>query len=129
MSSNSNIVIFFDGTNICTSKGLKFVFGNYSCDYVNNYLSSNWIPILAKIESGTTLTVYFDSENSEPIVYNNSYNDRYVVIKLPNKIVKKFNVTSYIPNIEKLEFNQTGVFFSAIYIVILLALLFFFWSI
>lgn len=130
----SNVVSFYEGNDICGSKSKNFVTGSYPYDNIKMFFANSWRPKLVKIDAETTLTVYFgpDTRNGaalnrivkdDLVIYNNPYTDRFVVVKLPEKTITGFDVDHYVPSIEHLEVDGSGVFFSATDILIIILLL------
>ena len=108
----NHTVTFFNGSNICNSRYINFNKGNYSIEYLNKYFSN---PVLAKIGPSTKLTLYFNKDmikQNNVMVYNNSYSDRVVVIKLPNKKITSFEVSIFRPMVEKIDYASYGIYFS-----------------
>lgn len=134
----SNIVSFYDGNDICSSNNKNFVSGSYLYDDVKSLFKDSWKPKIVKIDAGTTLSVYFgpDTRNGaalnrivkdDMIIYNNPYRDRFVVVKLPDKIITGFDIDRYTPSIERFEMDSSGVFFSTTDILIIIFLLLLLW--
>ena len=134
----NNSVSFYNGNDICSYDNKNFANGTYTHDTIKVIFNDAWKPKIVKIDANTTLTIYFESITrnrpvlnciikNEMIVYNNPYKDRFVVVKLPNAIITRFDINNYIPSVERFDINQSGVFFSTTDIIIILLLLLISW--
>lgn len=112
----NNSVTFYEGTNICNNKNKSFRIGSYPYEKIKMEFN-NWNPELVKIDAETSLVIYFTScsqnkVKTNMITYNNPYNDRFVVVKLPgnaqnnsqnnvldNKI-QGFDISHYVPSLD-----------------------------
>jgi hypothetical protein len=119
INPTSNVVTFYAGTDICGGNNKNFAIGSYRYDNVNRFSTDTWIPKLVKIDAETTLTLYLGN----PVIYNNPYTDRFVVVKLPDKTITGFDINRYVPSVERSDVNDSGVFFSTIDIFVMILLL------
>jgi hypothetical protein len=133
----STVVSFYDGNNICNSNNKNFVSGAYSHDNIKSFFT-NWVPNIVKINAKTTLTVYFGPKTQngtalnhlakdDMMVYNNPYDDRFVVVQLPDKIIIGFNIKQYSPLITKFTVSSSRIYFSTVDILIIIILLIILW--
>lgn len=106
MASSDIKIVFYDGYDVCSSNSTSFTYG----EYVNNLKNE---PVIARLQPRTTLTI---NDNDK---YSNTYDDRYVVIKLDKKF-KKFAVSKYHPVI--VDLSDTRLI-SVIDLIVLLVLL------
>jgi hypothetical protein len=122
-------VTLYDGLDICSSRQISMDNGPYTNSTLRKVvLSRGFNPVIAKIEPLTTLVLYTgDNMSGLSRVYNNPYDDRYVVVKLDQKNpivsmeVKPFEITK-----EQFTLDETGIFVSTtdlIMIIIAIALI------
>jgi hypothetical protein len=123
-------VSFFNGTDICTSKAIHFEIGEYDYSilsrYVNNGDNGQNRPVMARIENSTSLLVYSQPDlTGEPVVYNNPYNDRYVVVKIPTNLnVLSISVRPYYHTIENFEIGKNSLTLSTLDLFVIIVIIF-----
>lgn len=76
---NNGVVTLYRGLDVCMSDSLSLTKGIYQ-------IGTMWKPVLAKIGPLTKLTIYTDVLQQNSKVYNNTYDDRYVVVKIDDPI-------------------------------------------
>jgi len=124
-------VTLYDGLDICSSRQIGMNNGPYvNATLRKVILNRGFNPVIAKIEPLTTLILYTgDNMSGSSRVYNNPYDDRYVVVKIDQKNpivsmeVKPFEIIK-----EQFTLEETGIFISTtdlIMIVIAIALVLF----
>jgi len=111
LGGSINAVTFYDKMNICTGASLSFSVGTYSYDNVK-MMFGELKPVMVKIDPNTSLKVYYSYDSfdsaihnreigNDVMVYNNPYNDRFVVVKLPGldiisgKIITGIDISIY----------------------------------
>ena len=140
MNLIANVVTFYDGNDICRSDNCSFAQGTYLYNNVMRIFAQNQKfrkPKIVKIEAYTSLSVYYGPSTQEGtrlcsikddvIIYNNPYKDRFVVVKLPDKTITRFDVNPYTPSIERMDVGCDGIFFSTTDILIILLLVLMLW--
>ena len=96
------VVTFCFGNDLCTGKTKDFSTGKHDYPEVKNAFVFE--PVVAKLNPRTTLRLYSEEKFSgEGRVYNNSYDDRFVVIRLPPFKIKSFTIDPYRDNEEHYE--------------------------
>lgn len=111
MSQLSNIVSFYNQNNICSGDNKNFSIGKYD----NTFFNNTWKPRLAKINANTMLIVYFGAVDKQ---YINSYNDRFVVVQLPDAPITSFEIKNYIHVVKPID-SMGGIYLSVSDIVVL----------
>lgn len=114
------LVILYRTNNVCQSETMAFNKG----EYVFN--TNMWKPALIRIESITTITIYFGSDDNKK-VYNNPYPDRYVVVKLDQELLEhtitKIVVSVFTPSVECIRSSNNELcFLSSTDVIVILIL-------
>jgi hypothetical protein len=121
MNQQSNIITFYNQNNICNGDNKSFSIGKYN----NTVFNNTWKPKLAKINANTMLTIYFGSVDKQ---YINSYNDRFVVVQIPDAQITSFEIKNYIHVVKPLD-DMGGIYLSTsdIIVIMLFFIILYFW--
>jgi len=121
MNQQSNIVTFYNQNNICNGDNKSFSNGTHIDVFSNNL----WKPKLAKINANTMLIIYFGSVDKQ---YINSYNDRFVVVQLPDAPITRFEIQNYIHVVKPIN-DMGGIYLSTsdIIVIMLFFIILYFW--
>ena len=133
-------VTFYNKTDMCSGVTAEVHDGHYLGNHITTTFVGGLKPTMVKIEPKTTLKLSLRTESpitqsfdkatkSDTIIYNNPYDDRFVVVKLPNLgsldpgSITGITVSAYTVE-ENIDMGQKFVCFSFIDILFILLLLF-----
>jgi hypothetical protein len=121
MNQQSNIVTFYNQNNICSGDSKSFSIGKHVDAFSKDILK----PKLAKINANTMLTIYFGSIDKQ---YINSYNDRFVVVQIPDAQITSFEIKNYVHVVKPLD-DMGGIYLSTsdAIVIILFFIIVYYW--
>lgn len=129
-------VTFYNKMDICSGSAAEVYGGHYFESQITTILAGEIKPVLVKIEPKTTLVMSLRTESpitqsfdkatkSDKIIYNNPYDDRFVVVKLPRQgSIIGITVSVYTHTLEEnIDMRKNFVCFSFTDVLIILLLL------
>jgi hypothetical protein len=125
-NKSTNGIVFYDKMNICSAQSLRFTDGTYQGDDNPGLVAVKKLkPMMMKIEPLTTVEIMTQVDK---YVYNNPYDDRFVVVKLSSG--EPIEITGYIVrryiNTETV-IDKNGIYISFIDLLIIMLVIMMIW--